>query len=153
MRTKSIKSRYDQADLDKVEVMMTELVKSTLNSGKTTAFYNALDLFREQKFSRLTHKQFDEQLGEVLAGSEFHKNYGDWITCEYECNIRVLVQLAAAGDKQSINDADRNHFINTETRDARKKPVRRLQNMSIAVPADMDPNVAVQLAQAAFNAK
>ncbi len=136
--------KYDNADLVKVEEAMLEIVKATVESGKTTAFFDSGELLAKLKFSRLTRNQFHEQLSEVLCGSAFHREFGDWITGEYESNRRFLVRLAAPGEKQSINDPENHFFYNLEIRD---KPKKKTQFVSVEIPADADPDAAAELMQ------
>lgn len=142
----AFKSKYDPADLEKVETQVLAMVNAAKIAGKTTVFFDYRRMFSAMKFSKLTRAQFGEQIGEVLAGSGFHKKWGDWVSGEYEMEIHFLTRLAAPGDLQSINDEGRNLFYNTPTRSKRKKPAV----LNLDIPEGMDAATAQRLAQEAF---
>lgn len=142
------KTKYDPADLEKVETQVIAMVQAARIAGKTTVFFDYRRMFNAMKFSKLTRAQFGEQIGEVLAGTGFHKKWGDWVAGEYEMEVHFLTRLAAPGDLQSINDEGRNLFYNTETRSKRKKP----SVLSLAIPEGMDAKTAERLVQETFAA-
>lgn len=141
-------AKYDNADITKVETQVLAMVNAAKTAGKATVFFDTKAMFSVLKFSKMTRKQFTDQVCEQLTGSDFHKKYGDWVACEYECEIWVLVRLAAPGDKQSVYDDGRNLFYNTEVRSKRKKPAV----LNLNIPEGMDAKTAERLVQETFAA-
>lgn len=133
--------RPDHADLDKVFDIVVKLVRATIESGKTVAMFDAGPLFTAAKFSKMTRDRFFVDLADVLTGSAFTKEMGEWATCEYEGNTRVLFRLGLPGEKLAVNDPERNFFYNMEIRDKPKKT----QIISVEIPADADPKAAAEL--------
>lgn len=138
-------AKYDPTDIAKVETQVLSMVDAAKIANKTTVFFNIRAMFSAMKFSKLTRNQFGEQICDQLTGTNFHKKYGDWVACEYECEVWVLTRLAAPGELQSINDDARNLFYNTSTRNKAKK-----QMVSVEIPADADPVKAAALMQELF---
>jgi hypothetical protein len=143
-------AKYDPADNTKVETQVLAMMEAAKIAGKTTVFFNTKTMFNALKFSKMTRNQFTDQVCEQLTGSSFHKKWGDWVACEYECEIWVLYRLAAPGDLQSINDEGRNLFYNTETQIKRKAKNRHVLNLDI--PEGMDAKTAERLVQETFAA-
>jgi hypothetical protein len=140
-------AKYDPADTAKVETQVLAMVEAAKIAGKTTIFFDTRAMFSAMKFSKLTRNQFGEQLCDQLTGSTFHKKYGDWVACEYECEVWVMTRLAAPGALLSINDEGRNLFYNTNTRN---KVKAKKQMVSVEIPADADPVKAAALMQELF---
>jgi hypothetical protein len=137
-------AKYDPADIAKVETQVLAMLEAAKIAGKTTVFFNTKTMFNAMQFSKLTRKQFTEQICDQLTGTPTHKKYGDWIACEYEMEMWVMTRLAAPGDLQSINDEGRNLFYNTDTRN-KTKAIK--QTVSVEIPAGDDPVAAVALMQ------
>lgn len=137
-------ARRDAADNVKVVEIMTALVKATIESGKTVAIFDAKPLFKAAKFSKLTRQQFFDDISDALTYRAFSEEFGEWSTCEYESDIRVLVRLGLPGEKLAINDPERNFFYNTDIRD---KPKKKTQIISVEIPAEDDPDAAAELMQ------
>lgn len=138
-------AKYDPADIAAVETQVIAMLEAAKIAGKTTVFLDTRAMFNVLKFSKMTRAQFTAQIAEQLAGTALHKKFGDWVACEYECEIWVMVRLAAPGDLQSINDNTRNLFYNTTTRNAKRKQTK---TVTIDAPADMsadDINKAIAL--------
>lgn len=141
-------AKYDDADITKVETQVLAMVNAAKIAGKTTVFFDIRAMFGVLKVSKMTRKQFSEQICEQLTGSDFHKKYGDWVACEYECEVWVLIRLAAPGDTQSVHDEGRNLFYNLEVHSKRKKPAV----LNMAIPEGMDAKTAERLVQETFAA-
>lgn len=140
-------AKYDHADIAKVETQVLAMVDAAKIAGKTTVFFDTKVMFAALKFSKMTRAQFTAQVAEQLTGSTFHKKYGDWVACEYECEVWVMVRLAAPGDLQAVNDSTRNMFYNTTTRNTKRKQTK---TVTIDAPADMsaeDINAALRAFQ------
>jgi hypothetical protein len=140
-------AKYDPADIAAVEAQVIAMADAAKISGKTTVFFDTRVMFNAMKFSKMTRAQFTAQVAEQLTGSAFHKKYGDWVACEYECEMWVMVRLAAPGDLQAVNDSTRNMFYNTTTRSAKRKQTKTI---TIDAPADMsadDINAALRAFQ------
>jgi len=141
-------------DLVKVKTAVTALLQDVIASGKTVCFFDMNALMASLKLSHLPKSKFHDEICDVLAWSETHHKYGDWITCEYECSTRVLVQLAKAGDLQAACDEVKNHFVTyseANLRALRKSfPVKKVkkQTLRVEIPASLDPDeVRTMIAQ------
>lgn len=143
-------AKYDPADIAKIEVQVNAMLEAAKIAGKTTVFFDTRAMFNAMKFSKLTRNQFGEQICDQLTGTPTHRKYGDWVACEYECEVWVMVRLAAPGDLQSINDEGRNLFYNTGTRNKNNAKVRGVLNLTI--PEWMDAKTAERLVQETFAA-
>lgn len=137
------------ADRIKMEKAVVVLLQEVIATGKQICFFDLGEFCAALKFSHLRKDKFHDEFSEVLTARDVHKKYGDWITCEYEGNKRVLVQLAKAGEKQSICDEEKNHFaIGAETI-RRSYPVKK-QKLTVEIPASLDPEAARKVIDSAM---
>lgn len=139
-------------DRNKMEAAVVELLKEVIATGKQICFFDLYEFCAALKFSQMRKDQFHDEFSEVLTGRDVGKKYGDWITCEYEGSKRVLVQLAKAGEKQSICDEEKNHFAIGADSIRRSYPIKvKKQKLTVEIPAGVDPVKAVKQMQALFN--
>ncbi|MFA7287232.1 MAG: hypothetical protein WC052_06225 [Patescibacteria group bacterium] len=135
-----------KADKFKMENAVRALLATVVASGKDICFFDINAFCASLKLSHLSKAQYHDTFTDILTGSDVHKVYGDWVTCEYEMNIRVLVQLSKAGETQSVYD-DKNYFATFGDETIRRAfPTK--QKMMVDVPADM----SVEDVQAAIHA-
>lgn len=102
-------SQMRQSDYLKIEEAMHGLLKGTIAENKTLAFIVARDFLHSAHLSSLTARRFWEWCEDFLTGKNIQDAYGDWILTEYESDVKVLIQLSAKGEIQSIHDP-KNHF-------------------------------------------
>lgn len=122
-------------DRVKIENAVVELLKEVIDAGKTICFFDLNDFCASLKLSHLRKDQYHNEVSEVLTGKAVHQKFGDWVTCEYESSVRVLVQLAKAGELQSVCDEEKNHFAVYGSAGIRRSfPVKTTQ---IVVPANL----------------
>lgn len=128
-----------KADRIKMENAVRNLLAVVIASEKTVCFFDIHAMCASLKLSHLAKSQYHETFSDILTGAHIHKEYGDWVTCEYESNVRVLVQLAKAGETQSVCDEKKNYFARYGDKDSIRVafPVRRKKTLRVDVPSDM----------------
>lgn len=133
-------------DRAKIETAVAALLQEVIDSGKTICFFDLNDFCASLKLSHLRKSDYHNTVSDTLTGTDIHHTYGDWVTGEYECSTRYLVQLAKAGETQSVCDGEKNHFAQygkSQVYRGKRAPV--LKTLEVDVPEDATPEEIAEI--------
>lgn len=106
---------FANADSQKVDAAVCELLAETMAAGKTICFFSLNSFMESLHLSHLRKARFFEAFADVLTGKDTHRLYGEWNVCEYECDTTMLFQSAAVGAPLAIH-AESSHHASRGTR-------------------------------------